>query len=163
MPGQLIYNYEHPIGVHGQLIENYLHAAVTGLAVATAIPVGVVVCYDTTAGKPPKAVRSPAATGDVTTLNGVAGITQWDPSYPEPPYRIGALLPVLRKGRIAIISETALASHTTPFVRFALVGAGNILGGLRADADAGNAVAAPYLTVVQGAAIGGVAIVEINL
>jgi hypothetical protein len=163
MPGQLIYNAEPPIGVHGQLIENYLHAAVTGLAVATAIPVGVVVAYDTTAGKPPKAVRSVAASLDVTTLNGVAGITQWDPTYPEPPYRIGGTFPVLRKGRIAIIAETALAVHTNPFVRFGVVGAGTVLGALRADADAGNAVAAPYLTVVQGAAIGGVAIVEINL
>jgi len=163
MPGQLVYNYEPPIGVHGQLIENYLHAAVSALACVEVIPVGVVVCYDTTAGRPPKAVRNVAATGDVTTLTGVMGITQWDPSYPEPPYRLGATLPVLRKGRIAIIAETALASHTTPFVRFALVGAGTMFGALRADADAGNAVAAPYLTVVQGAAIGGVAIVEIDL
>jgi hypothetical protein len=48
-------------------------------------------------------------------------------------------------------------------VRFGLVGAGTMLGELRNDADAGNAVAAPYLTVIVGAAAGGVAVVEINL
>jgi hypothetical protein len=69
----------------------------------------------------------------------------------------------MRKGRFAVVGETALAVHTNPFVRFGLVGAGTILGALRSDSDAGNAVAAPYLTVVVGAAAGGVAVVEINL
>jgi hypothetical protein len=69
----------------------------------------------------------------------------------------------MRKGRIAIAAETALAAHTNPFVRFTVGAVGTLLGALRADADTGKAVAAPYLTVVTGAAAGGVAVVEINL
>jgi hypothetical protein len=160
---QLTYPVNPVIGVHGQRIENWPSAIATGLASAAIVNVGVVVVFDTAAGRDPKSVRAPATTGEVTTLTGVAGITLWDHTYPEPPYRVGASLPVMRKGRIAIVAATALVAHTNPFVRFAVVGAGTILGELRNDADAGNAVAAPYLNVIVGAAAGGVAIVEINL
>jgi len=160
---QLTYPYPEPIGVHGQRIENWPSAIATGLASAAVVNVGVVVVFDTAAGRDPHSVRAPATTGEVTTTIGVAGITLWDHTYPEPPYRVGASLPVMRKGRIAIVSATALTAHTVPFVRFAVVGAGTLLGELRGDSDAGNAVAAPYLNVIVGAAAGGVAIVEINL
>jgi hypothetical protein len=160
---QLTYSATTPIGVHGQKIEAWPSAIDTGLASGTVIPVGIVVVYDTAAGRDPASVRQPALTTEVTVLTGVAGFALWDPTYPEPPYRVGSSLPVMRKGRFAVVGETALAVHTNPFVRFGLVGAGTILGALRSDSDAGNAVAAPYLTVVVGAAAGGVAVVEINL
>jgi hypothetical protein len=160
---QLSYPANPVIGVHGQRIENWPSAIATGIAQAGVVQVGCVVIFDATAGYDPHAIKAPALTTDVTTLLGVAGITLWDPTYPEPPYRLGAFVPVMRKGRIAIAAETALAAHTNPFVRFTVGAVGTLLGALRADADTGKAVAAPYLTVVTGAAAGGVAVVEINL
>jgi hypothetical protein len=159
---QLVYG-DQPLGIHGALAEAYPHGIVSGLASAAIVNVGCVVVYDTAAGRDAKSVRAPATTGEVTTLVGVAGLALWDPTYPEPPYRVGASLPVIRKGRFYCVASTPLVSHTNPFVRFGLVGAGTMLGELRNDADAGNAVAAPYLTVIVGAAAGGVAVVEINL
>lgn len=161
---QTNYDVNPPIGVHGQRIEAYPSAIVTGLASAAVIPVCALVNYDTAAtGDPSKSVRIPINTGDVTTLLGVAGMTLWDPTYPEPPYRLGAALPVMRKGRFACVAETALVAHTTPFVRFIIGGAGTYVGALRADADTAKAVAAPYMTVVVGAALGGVSIIEIDI
>ena len=160
---QLSYPASPLIGVHGQRIENWPSAIATGLASAAIVNVGVVVIFDTTAGFDPHSVKAVAATGDVTTELNVAGVTLWDPTYPEPPYRVGASLPVMRKGRIAIVAETALVAHTNPFVRFVAGAGGTILGSLRGNADTASAVAAPYLTVVVGAAIGGVSIVEVNL
>jgi len=164
MPVQLTYEVEGPIGVDGQKIEAYPSAIATGVAEAAAVPVGKVVVYDTGAGRTLKAVMQPSTTAQVTTLVGVAGLAMWDPTYPEPPYPVGQALPVMRKGRMAIQPETPLTVHTNPFVRFGLVGAGTVLGALRNDADAGNAVAAPYLTVVKGSTgAGDLAIVEIDL
>jgi len=159
---QLTYG-DQPLGIHGALAEAYPHGIVSGLASGAVINVGTIAVYDTAAGRDAKSVRAPVLTTEVTTLVGVAGFVMWDPSYPEPPYRVGSSLPVVRKGRVYVVAETALVSHTVPFVRFGLVGAGTMYGALRNDADAGNAVAAPYLTVLVGAAAGGVAVVEINL
>ena len=165
MPGQLTYEVEGPIGVDGQRIEAYgLGFVITGIAEAAALPAGKLVVFDTAGGRTDKAVKAPSATGQVTTVLGVAGITLWDPTYPEPPYPIGQALPVIRKGRVAIAAETALAIHTNPFVRFAAGAGGTVLGALRADADTATAVAAPYLHVVKAStAAGDIAIVEIDL
>lgn len=163
---QTSYSMYPPIGIHGQKIEAYPSAIETGLATNEVIQVGVIAVYDVIGPNAydGKSVKAPATTGAVTNALLVAGLTMWDPTYPEPPYRLGASLPVMRKGRMAIIAETALTAHLNPFVRFAAAAApGSLLGSLRNDDDGGKAVAAPYLTVVIGAAIGGVAIIEIDI
>jgi hypothetical protein len=160
---QLTYQASTPLGIHGQKIEGWPSAIDTGLASAAVIPAGVIVIWDAAAGRAPESVKAPAVTGDITTLILVAGLALWDPTYPEPPYRIGSSIPIMRKGRFAIAAETGLNAHTNPFVRFATGPGGNVIGSLRNDADTASAVAAPYLTVVSGAATGGIAIVEINL
>lgn len=159
---QTVYQ-DQPLGIHGALAEAYPHAHVTGLASAGIINVGTLAIYDTTAGLDPKSVRAPTATGQVTTLLGVVGLVRWDPTYPEPPYRVGASLPIMRKGRMYIQAETALVAHTNPFVRFVAGAGGTILGSLRGDVDGASAVAAPYIQVIVGAAAGGISIVEISL
>lgn len=165
MPVQLTYDIETPIGVDGQRIEAYgLGFAITGIAETVAIRAGKLCVFDTAAGRAQKAVKLPTATGEVTTVLTVAGLSLWDPTYPEPPYPIGQALPIMRKGRIAIAAETALAVHTNPFVRFAVGPGGTVLGALRNDADTASAVAAPYLHVVRAStAAGDIAIVEIDL
>jgi len=159
---QLSYDSDTPVGVEGQKIESYESAAVTGTAEAGTVPVGKLVVMDTTAGRSDKAVRSPTSSGDITGP-AVVGVTQWDPTYPEPPYRQFALFPVLRKGRILLKSEDAVAKGTRPFVRFASGAGGNVLGSIRSDADGATAEAAPYLTVITTAPAGGLCVVEVNL
>lgn len=160
---QTVYSATTPIGVHGQKIEAWPSAIDTGLASSVVIPVGGIVVWDTAAGRDPASVRLPALTTEITTLLGVAGLAMWDQTYPEPPYRVGSSLPVMRKGRFACVAETALTIHTNPFVRFTVGAVGTLLGAIRNDADAGKAVAAPYLAVIVGAALGGVAVIEIDL
>jgi hypothetical protein len=152
-----------PIAVHGQRIEGYPSAHSTGRALSTPIYPGTLAIYDNSVASEPRAIIAPSSSADVTTLLRVVGLVRWDPTYPEPPYRLHALVPVMRKGRIAIVAETALAAETNPFVRFTVGAVGTLLGSLRNDADGGNAVAAPYLTVIVGAAVGKPAIVEITL
>jgi hypothetical protein len=158
------YGYiDQPIAIHGQRIEGYPSAHVTGRALTAPIQVGTLAIYDTAIATEPRAIVAPASSADVTTLESVVGLVLWDATYPEPPYRINALAPVMRRGRIAIVAETALAAGTNPFVRFTVGSPGTMLGALRNNDDAGNAVAAPYLRVIVGAAVGKPAIVEVAL
>lgn len=171
---QLSYDTEYPIGLEGQLIEDYPHATITGICQAAAMQVGKLAVFDATSGYSDKAVRAPAATGDVTTVPGVAGIVLLDPTFPfqtgfgapvaNSLYPQNRTCPILRKGRILLASETVLSKAIRPFVRFASGAGGTVLGSLRADADSASAVAAPYLTVITPAtAVGGLVVVEINL
>jgi hypothetical protein len=158
------YGLDRPIGIHGQRIEGYPSAHVTGRALTAQIQVGTLAIYDFTAlAAEPRAIVAPASSLEVTTLEGVVGLVRLDASYPEPPYRINALVPVMRRGRIAIVAETALAAGTNPFVRFTVGSPGTLLGALRNNDDTGKAVAAPYLRVIVGADVGKPAIVEVEL
>jgi hypothetical protein len=157
------YGLDRPIGIHGQRIEGYSSALATGRALTVPIQVGTLAIYDTAVQAEPRAIVAPASELDVTTLEAVVGLVMWDATYPEPPFRINALVPVMRRGRLAIVAETALAAGTNPFVRFTVGSPGTLLGALRNDDDAGNAVAAPYLRVIVGAAVGKPAIVEVAL
>jgi hypothetical protein len=160
---QTVYDTETPVGIEGQKIEAYPSGIVTGIAEGGAIPVGRLVVMDTTAGRADKSARLPAATGDVTNTNLVLGFSMLDPTYPQPPYAQYKTFPIMRKGRILLYSETAIAKGTRPFVRFAAGGTSN-LGAIRADADTATAVAAPYAVVITPVTTaGGLCVVEINL
>ncbi len=160
---QTTYDLDTPIGVEGQLIEDVPSQVITGIAEAGIIQVGKLVIFDTTAGRANKAVRAPVATGDVTGV-AVAGLSMWDPTYPEPPYAQYKLLPVVRKGRLLVVAETLLGKAIAPFVRFAAGAGGTLLGAIRADADTATAVACPFITVITPAlTVGGLCIVEINI
>ena len=171
---QLSYDTEYPIGLEGQLIEDYPHATITGICEAGPMQVGKLAIFDTTSGRADKSVRPVAGTGDVTTTNLVAGIVLLDPTFPfqtgfgspvaASVYPQNKTCPILRKGRILLASETVLAKNVRPFVRFASGAGGTVLGSIRADADSASAVAAPYLLVLTPAtAVGGLVVVEINL
>jgi hypothetical protein len=154
---------DQPIAIHGQRIEGYPSAHATGRAITAQVNVGTLAVYDNAVQAEPRAIVAPATSADVTTVEGVVGLVLWDPTYPEPPYRIHALAPVMRRGRIAIVAETALAAETSPFVRFTVGAVGTLLGALRNNDDGGKAVAAPYLRVIVGAPVGKPAIVEVTL
>lgn len=151
------------IGVEGQNIESYPSGVITGLAEAAGLKVGKVVAFDTTSGRNDKAVRALAATGDVTGA-AAAGVTLWDPTYPfdAGDYKQYASIPVMRKGRVLLKSETAQVKGTHPFVRFA-TGTGTVLGSIRNDADTATAVAAPWITVITPCGVAGLCVCELNL
>ena len=170
---QLSYDTDYPIGLEGQLIEDYPHATITGICEAAGMQVGKLAIFDTTSGRADKSVRAVAATGDVTSTNLVAGLVLLDPTFPfqsgfgSPSaasiYPQNRTCPILRRGRILLASETVLSKAFRPFVRFAS-GSGTVLGSIRNDADTATAVAAPYLEVITPAtAAGGLVVVEINL
>jgi hypothetical protein len=164
MPVQTVYQVEPPIGVDGQRIENYPSAIASAIAEAAALPAGKIVVWDTDPGRTERAVRLPTAAADMSIDTKIAGFTLWDPTYPEPPYPVGQVVPIMRKGRIAIAAETALAAHSIPFVRYAAGAGGTVLGSLRNDADTTTAFSLPGLVVVHAAAAAGdIAVVEIDL
>jgi len=160
---QTAYDDQAELGYHGQLAEGYPNSNVTGRAEAAVVQVGVVVVSDTAANRTPHAVRPPASSAEVTDPLLVLGLTRWDPTYPEPPYRLYASLPVLRRGRLYIAAETPLARGAPIFVRFQVGAVGTLLGALRGDDDAGKAVAAPYLAVVTSTNVRGFAVVDVRL
>jgi hypothetical protein len=160
---QLSYDLDTPTGYEGQKIEDVPSEITTGIAETTVIAVGKLVIMDTVTGRATKAVRAVAATGDVTGA-AVAGLSMWDPTYPEPPYRQYAVLPVMRKGRMLVKSEDVITKGVHPFVRFVAGAGGTVLGSIRSDADTASAVAAPYLTTITASStVGGLCVVEINL
>ena len=147
-------------GFNGQLADSHAPKdVVTGKAKAAAMPLGVLAVIDTASGD--GGVKVPAVTGDVSgkavgvvmhshsVESSLTGSPEW-PRY--------SAVPVLRRGRVYVSVENAVAEggqvfarHTAPF------------GAFRADADTGNATLVPgavYRTSTAGA---GLAVVEINL
>jgi hypothetical protein len=160
---QTTYPANYDVGIEGQKIEGYPSAIVSGIAEAGAIKVGKVVIYDATATRNDKAIKAPAVTGDITGP-AAYGVTLWDPTYPFDggDYKQYASLPVMRKGRIWLKSETAQVKGTNPFVRFA-TGTGTVLGSIRNDADTATAVAAPWLRIETPCGVAGYCEVTVQL
>lgn len=142
---------------------------------AAIIPVGRVVCYDAAVDK----VKLPAGTTDIADANTesrpVAGVAISELNIEEqdanvlgvaganvPAYPIGRAFSVLRKGRVWVWSEQAVAPTDQVFVRFTAAGDEKV-GNVRKDADAGKAVnlkGARFASVTTGA---GLVLLELNL
>jgi len=109
----------------------------------------------------------PTATADVTARpRGIAvkDETRRGPQAGLPGgYEIGDSVTILKRGRIWVPVEGAVAQDGSPFCRFAAGAGGTVLGAFRADADTATAVAFPtavFRTFTSGA---GFAVVEVNL
>lgn len=147
-------------GYTGQLADSHAPKdVVSGKATAAAIKFGYLAVIDTANGD--GAVMPPAVTGDIT--NKTVGIVMASQSLEsslsgDPQYGRYSAVPVLRRGRVWVSVENAVAEgglvyarHTADFGRF------------RADTDTGAATLVPgavYRTSTTGA---GLAVVEINL
>lgn len=161
---QTTYPTSYDVGVDGQKIEGYPSAIDTGIAQGGTIKVGRVVTLDSTAGRDDKAVRAPAAAADITGP-AAAGVAMWDPTYPfdDGDYKQYATLPVMKKGRMLMKSETAQLKGTNPYVRYASGAGGTVLGILRDDGDTSSAAQATWLKVIKPCAAGALCEVEVNL
>lgn len=115
----------------------------SALAVAAAIPYGVLGVHDITngAGFDKLAVKVPALATDITALGSALGIVvadqarAQDPNVVLPTYPINSCVPLCRKGRVWVSSETANEDGDPVYARFLANGALTQLGALRNDAD----------------------------
>lgn len=110
------------------------------------------------------------AAGDVSSAGVLLGVAVLDTSRAPgtPQYAQNDQIPILRKGRIWVQSETAQAYGATPYIRHATSVNGSIVGLIRNDADTistvDKATAAPAgVRVVSTLAAAGLCLVEINL
>ena len=132
---------------------------VTGIHEGAAAEPGIAVVQGAVA----RGVKAPTATGQITQAN-FRGVVQLDSTRTNPgTYAAGERVPVQRDRRIRVLIETdvAVLFSSPVFIRHAANGAGKlVLGAFRADADGGNATAAPWLRFYQGDN-GGVAVVQL--
>ena len=126
------------------------------VAASAAIPFGIFVTRAANG-----TVRAPALTGEVTA-SGV-GFALRDDTKPfnSAGYAVGDQIPVLRKGYIYALCETAWTEEGAVFARFTANGGNTVLGKIRNDADTANAVAIPNARFVTSGTAAGLAIVEV--
>lgn len=139
---QLVHATTRTIGREGAIADASDRDILTRLVEASAgLKPGRVVTQGTAA----RQTRVPVLTGEVSGLV-VEGISVYDPGR-EPGGTNGEYLqnepvPVIRRGRVWMIAEDAVAEGTAVFVRFTSTG-GEEDGRVRSDADSGDAVALP--------------------
>jgi hypothetical protein len=160
-----------PVAYPGSLYDLGKKDITTGLAVAAAIPYGVLGVRDTTnTSGTTVAVKVPALAADITTLGSALGIVvadqarAQDPSVAAAVYPINSAVPLGRYGRYWVLVEEAVNAGDQAFVRFASGSGGTQLGSFRKSADTATAAAlANAYYVTTQATIGGYAVVEVQL
>ncbi len=115
-----------------------------------------------------KGAKLPAAAGDVTGKT--LGITRYQasrmvnwPSGVTVPFPNGTTVPVIRRGKIWVKVEEAVAPGDPVFARHTAGAGGTTIGAFRKSADTATAAQVPSAVYRTTAAINGLALVEINL
>jgi len=159
---QTTYTYNAPEALLGMCSEDfmkYIDTAIPQVVVKT----GTLLTADRTAGKVRNAAKIPAAAGDVISPSAMGvvildstreGGVDWPAMRPTP---------LLRKGRIWVTAESAVARWTNPFIRFAAGAGGTVLGGFRADADSASAAVNTRAIILTDADAGSLFLLEIDL
>lgn len=158
------------VGFPGQPNDSGLHDVTTAMAVAAAIPYGVLVVRDgTNTSGQSIAGKVPAASTDITVAGSALGVAvadqarSQDPSVTLPTYPIQSAVPCGRFGRWYVVVEEAVNAGDQAFVRFASGAGGTQLGSFRKSADTATAAALPNAYYTAGAVLGGYAVVELQL
>lgn len=155
----------------GQPVDIGLKDKLSALAVAAAIPYGVLGVLDSANSSDfgHIAVKVPAASADVTTLGSALGVVIADqareqvPSVVLPTYPINSAVPLMRTGRIWVKVEEAVNNGDQAFARFASGAGGTQLGSFRKSADTATAVALPNAYYRSNALAAGYAVLELQL
>jgi len=133
---------------------------------AAAIPFGKFVCQDLVDDDK---ARLPVLTTDVSNALLALGITchtqaveQFYDSDGGAGYALNAEMSIVRRGSVWVTVEEAVTVQDSPFARFTVSGV-TTLGSIRKSADSGKAVAIPTARFLRGAALGGLALLDINL
>lgn len=138
-------------------------------AAAAALPYGVFVCQDlaNTNGFDDIAAKVPAASTDITNAGKILGVVvadqarAQDPAFSVATYAQNSVVPVLRKRRIWVLSETAVTDGAPVFVRYATGSGGSQKGAVRADADTASAAQHPTAVFRGTYASAGYVVVEL--
>jgi hypothetical protein len=140
----------------------------TGNKIATsAVPFGCGVVKRAAPADTVEQCGVPTATADVTARP--RGIAVKDESRRGPQsgfpggYELGDSVTYVKRGRVWVAVEGAVAQDSSAFCRFAAGGGGTVLGAWRADADTATAVAFPTAVFRTSTTGAGFAIVEVNL
>ncbi len=158
---QLSYSHTIPTAVNGLPSEDWLKYIDTVIP-GTAVKVGRFLVADTTSGQVRNKAMLPSAAVQITGPRAM-GITILD-STREGGSDYPALrpTPVMRKGRIWVVTEDAITRFVYPFVRYTVNG-GNDIGGFRSNADTNKAVECRSMITLTDADAGGLVLVEIDL
>jgi hypothetical protein len=164
---QLSYDLNAPEAVLGMMTEDFTRYVDTVIP-QVGVKTGVLLTADKTSGKVRNAAKLPAAAGDVVKPSAM-GIVPLDVMRDIIPASDGtdwpALrpCPVLRRGRIWVLAESAVARWTYPYVRYASGAGGSSLGGFRADADTSTAAQLTNAIYLTDADPGALVLLEIDL
>lgn len=146
----------------GMVADSGVMDVMTGENVAEAIPFGLFVSRDTAGDH---RIKLPAAAADITDVKKARGVAMNQQAIEssasgDPQYPIKSAVPVLKKGRIWVKVEEAVAPTDTVSIRHAA--GGNGVGSFCKTADGSRALlaGAKYLTT---AAANGLAVVEMDL
>lgn len=159
---QLSYDVMQPVAVLGLVTEDFTKYTDTVIP-QVPVKVGKLLTADKSPGKTRNAAKLPAAAADVTKP-GAMGITFLD-STREGGDDYPALRPigVIRRGRLWVLAENAVARWTHPFVRYAAGPGGTELGSFRSNADTASAAELEHAIFLTDAGAGELVLVEIDL
>jgi len=143
----------------------------SALAVAAEIPYGVLGVIDSAndGGFDKLAVKVPAASSDITTVGKALGVViadqarAQDPSFAVATYPINSAVPLGRKGRFWVLSESDVTDGAPVFIRFATGAGGSQKGAFRKDADTATAAQLPGAVYRGTYAVAGFVVVEMDL
>lgn len=162
---QLTYSNLMAEAVPGLMTEDFTRFVDTVIP-QTSVKTAKLLTADKTSGLVRNAAKYPAAAADITKP-GAMGIVPFDQSREGgTDWPTKRPTPVMRRGRIWVVAESAIARWTHPFVRYA-AGAGTELGSFRGDADvvalADTAAQCPWIIALTDAGAGELVLVEISL
>jgi hypothetical protein len=159
---QLSYTNLVPEGLLGLMTEDftrYIDSVIPQVSVKT----GKLLTADLTAGKARNAAKLPTAATEITKPSAM-GIVPFDQTREGgddwPALRP---TPVMRRGRIWVMAEGAIARWTVPYVRYAAGAGGTELGSFRGDEDTATAAPCPWIIALTDAGAGSLVLVEISL
>lgn len=164
---QTAYTQDPAVAIEGMLADASFAKEVLSAIADEAIAFGRAIAR-TTGGpaddRPPRAVL-PTTAAEITT--GVfLGISRADTTLEQAAtpvgYAVDTTIGYLRKGRIWVLTEEAVALGDPVFARFAAGAGGSILGLFRNDADTASAAQIPGASFRSAVGAAGLAIVELT-
>jgi hypothetical protein len=158
---QTTYSNTFPVALLGQVSEDFYNFVDTVIPTVS-VKTGKLLTADKTAGQVRNKAKYPAAAADITRP-GALGVVRLDPTR-EGGSDWPALrpTPVVRKGRIWVTAESAVARWTHPFIRYA-TGTGTELGSFLASADTSTAAQCTHAIYLTDALAGELVLLEIDL
>lgn len=154
---------EAPAVAKAGMISESAYQDIISRANDAAIEMGLGVVVDDGATTPEHNCKVPAATGEITGGT-FLGITVWDTGIESDGatgYEANSVVSILRRGRVWVEVEAAVAVGGAVFCRFVADGEEK-LGAFRDDADTADAVAVPGAVYLTAAGDGELALVELN-